>query len=84
MATFDNLQFTAHPLGGKRARLTLDNGYGISVVNGPRFYCNKDSFEVAILKDEQITYNTPLTNDVLGYQTPEDINNILKELESYA
>lgn len=84
MATFDNLQFTAHPLGGKRARLTLDNGYGISVVNGPLFYCNEDSFEVAILKNGQITYDTPLTNDVLGYQTPEDINSILKELESYA
>ena len=84
MVTFDNLQFIPHPLGGKWAILTLDNGYGISVVNGPLFYCNETSFEVAILKNEQITYDTPLTNDVLGYQTQEDINNILKELESYA
>jgi hypothetical protein len=55
------------------------------VVNGDLFYCDSQHpYEVAILKDGYITYNTPLTNDVLGYQTLEDINNILKELESYA
>lgn len=86
MATFDDLQFESHPLGnGKWARLFLDNGYGISVVSGPYFYCIEGkSFEVAILKNGQITYDTPLTDDVLGYQTQEDINNIIKELESYA
>jgi hypothetical protein len=84
MVTFDDLQFVPHPLGGTRARWEFDNGYGISVVHGPLFYCDEDTFEVAILKDDRITYDTPLTNDVLGYQTSEDINNILKELESYA
>ena len=84
MATFDDLQFVLHHLGGTCSRWEFDNGYGISVVHGPLFYCDDTTYEVAILKDNLITYDTPLTNDVLGYQTPEDINNILKELESYA
>ncbi len=35
------------------------------------------------MKDGSCCYTTPLTNDVLGYQTPDDIDKILKEVETY-
>ena len=59
------------------------NGYGVSVIDGYCAYCDNGTYEVAILKNGEICYDTPLTNDVLTYQTPEQIDEILKEVESY-
>jgi hypothetical protein len=82
--TFNDLKF--YPLGHlklSRAKLELPNGYGISVITGENAYSGEDTYEVAILHNNEICYDTPLTDSVLGYQTEENINNILKELETY-
>ncbi len=43
-------------------------------------------YEAAVLKvtddDWQITYDTPITSDVLGYQNVEDIDSLLLEIEN--
>lgn len=86
MATFEDLVFIPHRFisGGQHARLNFPNKYGISVLCGnPRFYCDENTYEVAILYEDGICCSTSLTDDVLGYQTKEDINNILAELEKY-
>ena len=83
--TFEDLMFTAHPIGcGIQATIELPNKWGLSVVTGnPHFYCDDNTYEVAILYDGILTYTSGLTDDVLSYQTKEDINNILAELEKY-
>ena len=86
MITFDNIKFDTHPLGGVSGKLFFPGGYGISVVRHDYSYTSKniDDYEVAILKGDQdnweICYDTHFTNDVLGYQTKEDINKILSHL----
>ena len=68
MKTFEDLVFTDHPFHerAKQAILWFDNGYGVSVLLGARFYSNgSDTYEVAIMYDDQLTY--PMEDDVVGY-----------------
>lgn len=82
--TFKELEFYPHEvLSGKHARYTFPNGYGISVVNGLGTYSSKGTYEVGILYDGHLTYNTPLTDDVLSEQTLEDIDTILSTIEKW-
>ena len=70
MKTFNDLVFEPHPWceGGRVAHMTFKNGYGVSVVCGVCFYSNGlNTFEVAVLKDGRICYDTHITKDVLGY-----------------
>lgn len=83
---FEDLKFKNHrdyPVFDKHARHDFPNGYGISVLTGKHAYCDDNTYEVAIMHNGKLCYNTPLTDDVLGYQTKEDINKILAKLEGY-
>ena len=85
--TFDDLEFYPHRNipGSTYARLEFPhNKYGVSVVSGSYTYSSGGTYEVAILYDGCITYNTPLTHDVLGYQDKEDINEILATISHYS
>jgi hypothetical protein len=79
---FEDLKFHGDMFGMYRAKLEFPNKYGISVITGPGTYSDNNTFEVGILYDGKLCYDTNLTNDVLGYQTPEDIDNIIKKLEA--
>ena len=76
--TFDNLVFTTREYGGKKARFSYPNGWGVSVITGPYTHSDSGSYEVAILKDDKINYDH--YGDVLGYRTPDEITELLKEL----
>jgi hypothetical protein len=40
-------------------------------------------FEVAVLdKDGKLTYNTSVTNDVIGYLNPDEVTEIIKQVQS--
>ena len=43
-------------------------------------------YELAVLKgleeDWEICYDTPITDDVMGHLTPEDIDTVLNQVES--
>lgn len=92
MSLFNEIKFKPHSVGdGLSGQLFLPNGYGISVVRfkipgSTRYgsYCDGNTWEVAILKgvpgNFEINYETEFTNDVLTYQTEEDIDEILKKL----
>jgi len=86
MITFENLVFTDHPngTGGIQARVKFDNGYGASVVKSPSSYGGKSGlYELAVLgKDDHITYDTPITNDVLGYLSKAEVTTILVQIQS--
>jgi len=85
MKTFKDLEFVPHPnhMGGVQARIQFDNGYGASVVCTPYTYGgDKGLYELAVLgSDGHLTYNTPITNDVLGYLKEEEVTNILEQIQ---
>ena len=87
MKTFQDLEFEqindAPFMVGKKARMHFDNGFGVSVVSHTYSYGGKNGlFEIAVLdKDGNLTYDTPVTSDVIGYLTEEDVTNVMKQVQ---
>jgi hypothetical protein len=85
MKTFKDLQFVEHPnhLGGVQALIEFENGYGASVVKTPYTYGgDKGLYELAVFgKDGHITYDTPITNDVIGYLRPQDVTDVMEKIQ---
>jgi hypothetical protein len=86
---FTDLTFESHPLygDGVQAKHFFPNGYGVSVVRFPGSYgFTENLYEVAILQGTEdkweITYDTPITDDVLGHRDEIDIENILTEVQA--
>jgi len=83
MKTFKDLEFKPHSIGnGLQAVMNFDNNYGVSVVkfNGSYGY-HQDLWEVAILYKGALTYNTDITDDVLGHQTEQDVTDVMKKVQ---
>ena len=93
MITFDNIEFKPHTSGdGVHGLIFFPGGYGLSVVRykhpySTRYssYTDDKTWEVAIIKGRKgnwkICYDTEITNDVLGFQTKEDINKIISHVQ---
>jgi hypothetical protein len=85
MKTFNDLEFKPHPnnMGGVQAYITFENGYGASVVCTPHTYGgDKGLYELAVFgKDGHITYDTPITNDVIGYLRPQDVTDVMEKIQ---
>ncbi len=85
MKTFKDLEFKPHPnhMGGVQAIAEFDNGFGASIVQTPYTYGGKDGlYELAVLNtDGHLTYDTPITNDVLGYLTEQDVTEVLIKVQ---
>ena len=85
MKTFEDLEFKKHEvLGfGFQAEITFENGYGVSVINGDYAYSSQDKpYEIAIKKDGSICYDTYITNDVIGYQTKDDVTKVMAQVQN--
>lgn len=84
--TFDDLEFNESPFPrmGVQAKATFPNGYGVSVIKGPHSYGGKQGlYELAVLgPDGHLNYDTPVTDDVLGYLTPEDVTKAINQVEA--
>jgi len=72
--------------GGIFAKYQFPNGYGASVIKNSVSYGGKSGlYELAVLnKDGKIIYDTPITDDVLGYLTLLDVTKHLKEVKNLA
>ena len=85
MKTFKDLEFNEHPnhLGGVQAVITFDNGYGASVVCTPHTYGgDRGLYELAVLgKDGHLTYDTPITSDVIGYLRDIDVTDVMEKIQ---
>ena len=84
MKTFNDLDFRPHPngMGGVQARIKFENGYGASVIKSSFSYGgNQGLYELAVLFEDDITYNTPITDDVLGYLSEDDVTEHLKQIQ---
>lgn len=58
------------------------NGYGASVLRSSySFGGDRGLFELAVLKDGNICYDTPITNDVIGYLTADEVTEHLQRIE---
>ena len=85
---FSDLEFEPHPdFDGVQALKFFSNGYGISAIRSPYSYGGSDGlYEVAILQgndDEwSITYDTLITDDVIGYLTKEEVESILTQIQN--
>jgi hypothetical protein len=68
---------------GVVSRLTFDNGYGVSVVKGPYTYGgNQGLYELAVLgKDGELSYDTPIADDTIGYLTQQEVTDIMKQIQ---
>ena len=53
------------------------NGYGASLIHGLGSY----GIELAVLYDGELTYNTPITDDVVGnIKSQEQFDDLLKQI----
>ena len=82
--------FPSHdPLGqGIRARHDFPNGYGVSVVRfmigsfGGSYGAEKGLYYIGIMHNGSLTYDTPITDDLLCHQTEQDVTNVLAQVEA--
>jgi len=62
----------------------FENGYGASVINGPGTYGFESGlFELGVLSEEygwNLTYDTPITNDVIGYLSEDQVYKLLNKI----
>ncbi len=81
--SFSDLNFTPRSPGGVAARLNFDNGYTASVVRGDHTYGGSEGlYELAVMYNGEIVYDTPITSDVVGWLTEGDVTEKLNEVAS--
>ena len=69
-------------IGCEQWKFKFDNGYGASVITGVIAYCNEEHpYELAVLEHDELCYDTPITDDVLGYLTEDDVSDLLDRIE---
>lgn len=85
MKTFNDLEFTAHQLGGLIARMNFDNGWGVSVVQTSFSYGGREGlYELGVLKNNSLHYDNPVADgDVVGYLTKENVTELMEKVQNY-
>lgn len=80
--TFEDLDFYHDGLN-RTAKIQFKNGYGASVIIGPYSYGGEEElYEMAVLDSNfKITYDTPITSDVIGWLTPTEVTDYLKKIQ---
>lgn len=82
MASFDDLDFKSDGFIS-RSRVDFPNGYAASVVRGVGTYGSVDGlYELAVFHGGRIVYDTPITDDVEGYLSPERVTDLLNQIEA--
>jgi len=86
--TFNDLKFNSTQINsGIQAIVKFKNNYGASVVKHEYSYGGKQGlYELAVIQydesgDWDICYDTPITDDVLGYLTEDDVTDYLIQIE---
>jgi hypothetical protein len=89
-ATFKQLIFESHPtLSGVQAKVIYPNGYGASIIlarsliGGGSYGHEKGLYEIGVLKDDRLTYDTPIADDIIGFLTERKVTNYLKKIFEY-
>lgn len=79
---------------GQQALFRFPNGYGASVVRAPQglrlfggsYGHERGLWELAVLvwegEEYELTYDTPITHDVIGHLAPEDVDELLEKIKA--
>jgi len=80
--SFTTTPDTERVSNGKTQRLyEFENGWGASVISGPHTYGGERGlWELAVMHDGRISYDTHITNDVLGYLTEDEVETTLSQI----
>ena len=95
MKSFKDIEFKPHKYGeGLHGLIFFENGYGVSVVrykasyyviNYSSYTSNDSEWEVAVIygteKDWEISYNTHITDDVLGHLTEGEVDWVMIQVQ---
>jgi len=80
---FGDLVFSDSGNFGIRATYEFDNNYGVSVIKSAGSYGGSQGlWEVAVLYANDITYNTPITDDVIGFLSEEEVTEIMHKVQA--
>ena len=91
MKTFNDLEFNSFPpidgmdiRDGVYAKIMFENGFGASIVRSSSSYGGKNGFyEIAVLDtDGDLTYDTGVTDYVVGHLTPEEVTKVMKQIQT--
>lgn len=80
-----NFEVSTHRerFGGEQYIFEFENGYGASVVRFSGSYGgDKGLYELAVLHNGEICYDTPITNDVVGYLTDDAVEKLLEDIKN--
>lgn len=92
---FSDLNFSPHQRkGGSYASHTFPNGFGIKVLrytvtlmNGVTDSGSRGSleglYEAAVTRNGKITFNTPVADDILGYMSENQIEDLMHVLSKF-
>lgn len=70
-------------LDGEQRLFHFANGYTASVICNERSYGYEDGlFELAVLRDDKVVYDTPITDDVVGWLTEDEVQALLTRIEA--
>lgn len=75
----------SNPLnGGIQYKAKFNNGFGASIVKHDFSYGGSSGlYELAVLdKDGNLTYDTPITSNVIGHLSDEEVNETLLLIEA--
>lgn len=75
--------FNTTPHGSRGGTdVSFPNGYGASIIHHATSYGYSDGlFELAVRYAGDITYRTPITDDVLGCLTADDVLRTLEQIK---
>ena len=69
--------------GGLQRKYQFGNGYGASVINHKGSYGYPNKWELAVLDfDGALCYNTPITDDVLGHLSEDEVQETLEQIKA--
>ena len=80
--TFQDLKFkTSDTPKGVFARVDFANGFGASIICNDVSYGGKSGlYEIAVLRGDDITSTTDITNDVVGWLDDKDVTRTLNAI----
>ena len=82
-----NIKLLTKHNNGVGLAIEFDNGYGASIVchdfsyGGPFIEGKNNLYELAVIHNGDLCYDTPITSDVLGYLTMEEVNKTLEKIK---
>lgn len=70
-------------IGNRQAIARFDNGYEASVVTGIHTYGGAEGlYEIAVMRSGRVVYDTPVTDDVIGWLNEDGVSEILTQIRN--